>query len=82
MIQGLNAIQNMSRRSESSSVPQIINYNMDRGSSVNASILTATKELFLRSYIQKLRSGTMNHTMSHMAPNKRIIQPQKGKLYK
>ena len=44
--------KNMSQRNESSSAPQIINSNMDRGSSVNASVLTATKEIFLRPYIQ------------------------------
>ena len=69
--------KNMSRRNESSSALQIINSNADHGSSVNASVLTDTKEVFLLSYIQKLCSGTMDHTGSHMAPYKRIIQPQK-----
>ena len=56
MVQGLNAFQNMSQQNESSSIPQVINSNTDRSSSDNASVLTDTKELFLRSYIQKLRS--------------------------
>lgn len=69
--------KNMSRQNESSSAPQIINSNADHGFSVNTLILTDTKEVFLLPYIQNLRSGTMNHTGSHMAPYKRIIQPQK-----
>ena len=68
--------KNMSRWNESSSAPQIINPNTDRGSSINASVLTDSKEVVLCPYIQKLRSGTMNHTESHVAPYKRIIQPK------
>ena len=34
------------------------------------------KEVFLRPYIQKSRSGTTKHTRSHMAPYKRITQPK------
>ena len=56
--------KNMSRWNESSSAPQIINPNTDRGSSTNAAVLTDSKEVVLCPYIQKLRSGTMNHTES------------------
>ena len=49
---------------------------MDRGSSVNASILTVTKKVFLQPYIQKLRSGSTNPIRSIAVPYKRIIQPK------
>ena len=42
----------MSRLNESSSTSQIINSNVDHGSSVNASVWTDTKEVFLLPYIQ------------------------------
>ena len=74
IIKGPNSSKNISRQNESSSAPQIINSDTDRGSNVNASVLTATKEMFIRPYIQKLRNGTLTLQGITRLNTKRIIQ--------
>ena len=55
----------MSRRNESSLAPQIINSNTNHDSSVNASVLTATKEVVLRAYIQNYTAEHESYKESH-----------------
>ena len=72
----------MLRRKDSSSAPQIINSNAARDSSVNASILTDTKEVFLLPYIQKTKQRNYgSHKESHGNIQRNYTTP-KRKLYR
>ena len=65
----------MPRWYDSSSSPQVINSNTNRGSNVYASVLKATKT-FLEPYNEQLHNETINNTRGHMASYKRFIQPK------
>lgn len=62
------------RHNDSSSIPQIINTDIDCGFDINTSTLKATQKYFFRLYSPQLRRGTINNTWGHIASYKRFIK--------